>query len=836
MMPELFCLTLNSTERAQRLKTYRGDAIRAALPYGLVALLASASVKFLVAGGFVGFWNTATAQSEPWQFEYVHAPRQFSDMRDRSLRFDADGHPHIVYGKDGLYHAWSNGTSWHYETVDSSPHVGTHAALAIDENGGIHVSYYDDANQALKYAYGESQVWHTEIVDKTDWAGAYCYSSIGVDDAGRVHISYHGGLGENLKYALKEQSGWTVVILDSPSSGTGSHTSLCLDSGGFPHISYFGGQALKYAFQNASGWHLRVVDSEGYVGQYTSLCLDDSDHPHISYHNATDHQLKYAYHNGTVWHFERADGDLGSGKYTSIALDSSGNPYISHCREWYGEGGLKYTFKDGDGWHSELVDPGDKVGRFSSIVLDGSGSPGISYRDIKEYELKYAGKAGIDWEIHVVDQGGVAGRFVSLVLDSARKPHASYEWSPYEWQVPGRLIYGWMDELGWHAEEADVGGRYTSIALDMNANPRISHGHNYVSSYPPYLHGDLNYAYEDASNWTSDIVTGESFCLRTAIALNESCWPHIACGLEYADDIISWGFIKYAYKDEAGWHIQTLEDSESIGGPSLVLDAEGQPHVIYSSDGSLKCAHYDSMEWVVDVIDESDGRFTALTIDDNGCFHLSYCCESDLKYAIGDSSGWEVEVVDESTDVSYATSLSLDGFGQPHIAYYDNENEDLRYAFKDSDGWHTALVDSSGMVGLYLSLAIDDEGGRHILYFDETRGDLKYAHRVGTIQMKLTGDVIGSDLQLSWTEVLSADSYWVYGAANYQYFLPGPAPGFEHRIDVVPQGTTVWVSPYPVGDPMSNWTYLVSAVDDLETELSRSNRVGEFDVEINIPD
>jgi hypothetical protein len=804
--------------------------------HGLAALLVSASMKLLVACGFVGLCDAAMGQSEPWQLEYVHAPRQFTEMRDRSLRFDPDGHPHLIYGKDGLYHAWSDGSSWFHETVDESPFVGTYAALSIDNGGGLHVSYYDEANQALKYAFGESQVWHTEIVDETDWAGAYSYSSIGVDDEGRVHISYHGGSGETLKYAVKEQAVWTLTVLDNLGTA-GPHTSLCLDSAGYPHIAYFGWGNLKYAVQHSSGWHLGVVDSEGYVGQYASLCLDVADHPHISYYNATDYQLRYAYHDGTVWYLERADSDLGSGKYTSIALDSSGNPHISHCREWLGDGGLKYTFKDGDGWHSELLDPGDKVGRFSSIVLDGNDSPWISYRDIDNYELKYAGKSGVDWEIHVVDQGGVAGRHVSLALDSARKPHASYEWSPYEYQVSGRLIYGWMDQMGWQREEVSLGGKYTSIVLDTNENPNISHGHNYVPESPPYYGGYLNYAHNDGSSWMNDVLNGMTSCLRTSLELNDDSSPHIAYVLNYSDEYISASTLYYAFQDEAGWFWQYLEDTEGgLGGPSLALDAEGAPHVIYSSYGEMKRAALGSTGWEVDVIDESAGGNTSLCIDAGGCFHLSYTSDSALKYAVGDTTEWYVEVVDESTDVSYATSLSLDGFGQPHIAYYDDENDNLMYAFKDSNGWHTALVDSSGRVGRYLSLAIDENGERHILYFDETRGDLKYAHRPGPIQVVLTADVIGNDLQLSWTSVLSADSYWVYGASDYSYFPPGSAPGYEYRIDVVPQGTTVWISPYPVGDPAENWTYLVSAVDESETELAQSNRVGEFDQDLDIPD
>lgn len=203
--------------------------------------------------------------------------------------------------------------------------------------------------------------------------------------------------------------------------------------------------------------------------------------------------------------------------------------------------------------------------------------------------------------------------------------------------------------------------------------------------------------------------------------------------------------------------------------------------------------------------------------------------------ATAQSEPWQFEYVHAPRQFTAMRdrSLRLDADGRPHVAY---GKDGLYHAWSDGLSWYYDTVDHSPHVGAHAALAIDKESGLHISYFDDANRDLKYAYRPGTIQIYLTGDVIGSDLWLSWTEVLTAESYWVYGASNYPYFLPGQAPGYEYRIDVVSQGTTVWLSPYPVGDPMSNWTYLLSAVDEFETELARSNRVGEFDMELEIPE
>ena len=45
-----------------------------------------------------------------WASEPIYAPKYFVEMRDRSLRFDSKGYPHIAYGGDHLYYARYDGS------------------------------------------------------------------------------------------------------------------------------------------------------------------------------------------------------------------------------------------------------------------------------------------------------------------------------------------------------------------------------------------------------------------------------------------------------------------------------------------------------------------------------------------------------------------------------------------------------------------------------------------------------------------------------------------------------------------------------------------------------
>jgi hypothetical protein len=97
------------------------------------------------------------------------------------------------------------------------------------------------------------------------------------------------------------------------------------------------------------------------------------------------------------------------------------------------------------------------------------------------------------------------------------------------------------------------------------------------------------------------------------------------------------------------------------------------------------------------------------------------------------------------------------------------------------------------------------------------------------VSIALGARVVGTDLRLSWGEVLGCDEYWIYGADNQAYFAPGTAFPYAHRVMVLPFGTTEWFTPGGVGDPGHNWTYTVLAVDANARELGWSNRAGEHD-------
>jgi hypothetical protein len=266
-----------------------------------------------------------------WIFLCVDCSKFFAFMTDRSLRLDASGHPHLAYGGDYLYYAWHDGTSWHYETVDQSPGVGEYASLALSAGGYAHIAYLDDVNRTLKYAYRDASGWHLAVV--ATGLGPSAHSSVALDGNGHPHISYLGS-GE-LMYAYKDFLGWHTEAVDSEG---GEYTSLVLDAAGRPHISYYDSypdDAVKYAYRSRFGWIISTVES--YLGDeagHTSLALDQNGFPHISYlgwGDSSDYSLRYAYQDAAGWHIDVLDELVGaSGGYTSLVFDVSDGPHLSY--------------------------------------------------------------------------------------------------------------------------------------------------------------------------------------------------------------------------------------------------------------------------------------------------------------------------------------------------------------------------------------------------------------------------------------------------------------------------------------------------------------------------
>lgn len=126
-------------------------------------------------------------------------------------------------------------------------------------------------------------------------------------------------------------------------------------------------------------------------------------------------------------------------------------------------------------------------------------------------------------------------------------------------------------------------------------------------------------------------------------------------------------------------------DTPAGGECALAYDMYGNPHISYRDmtgpGGGLKYAFKNETGWHTFTIDSrrDAGHYSSIVVDANNEPHISYSTISSLYYASVNGSTWYTQRVDRNP--TKWTSIDVDSKNRPRIAYYDSNKKDLRYAW-----------------------------------------------------------------------------------------------------------------------------------------------------------
>lgn len=229
----------------------------------------------------------------------------------------------------------------------------------------------------------------------------------------------------------------------------------------------------------------------------------------------------------------------------------------------------------------------------------------------------------------------------------------------------------------------------------------------------------------ESRNWKIEVVdrgVGDVGAM-VSLALDGNNRPHMA----YYDYVFE--DLRYAYRDDAGWHVQVVAGEGLVGtSPSLALDSLGRPHISYT-DYSLKALRYASWngsQWTFQTVENngSTDLYSSLRLDTSDRPHISYLDQDNLalKYARWNGSSWEIQTLQNVTTMYTQTSLVLDEANNPHISFC-NDYEGLNLARWNGSSWDFDLVDpaGTGLDDIYFemerdALALDESSNPMIVY------------------------------------------------------------------------------------------------------------------------
>jgi hypothetical protein len=441
--------------------------------FGSISLALDAAgnphISYAIADNHIRYAHRLGSQ---WHVEDIW-PAAGLPPKATAIALNNQQHPVIVFqAGDGLKFAAYGGTGWVIDTLSND--IWTrYVSLAIDNNDIPHVAYYNSFTDSPSYATRPAGNWLYSDVDHYGDAGP---PTILTDPAGQPHITYET-LGE-IRYAQLSSASWQVEIVDTAFSYY--YPALAIDGTDKLHVVFRNMNNMKwyYLAQTTAGWVTEAITNVNITDNVISLAGDAGGNPHLAYFEGDD--IRYAYQANNQW---QSDFVAKGTSALSLRLDHNQQPHLVFYNS--GDNAMHHAYLDASNWVTETVD--SSTGAFVSLKFDSLNQPHLVYQGPNNGALNYAYKSAGQWITTTVDTGVESA---TLALDTLDRPHLSY-WpefgAPYVW-----LQYAFWNGSGWTGGGIGwlailPGSPWTFLAVDNDDYPHLVYTYGMNQHYLKYI-------------------------------------------------------------------------------------------------------------------------------------------------------------------------------------------------------------------------------------------------------------------------------------------------------------------------------------------------------------
>jgi hypothetical protein len=245
-----------------------------------------------------------------------------------------------------------------------------------------------------------------------------------------------------------------------------------------------------------------------------------------------------------------------------------------------------------------------------------------------------------------------------------------------------------------------------------------------------------------ALSWTVQTVDengalyGSSYC---PIVVDSNNIPHIAYTVWSQGTERAWPyyFVMYGSWNGSGWGIQKVSNGSAY---SLVLDASGYPHILYSyyspvfpSSTGLMYASWTGSSWISQTVDPNGADYGVVALDSSGNPHVAYTDGTSIKYAVWTGLNWNIQTVatnnprDVDVNFVFRLSFALDTNNIPYIMYSPSSYIDygqavgirainVTLATYQNSNWKIQPLLLPPSIGDYGNLVVDSKGNLHSIF------------------------------------------------------------------------------------------------------------------------